>query len=101
MLTRTSRPRFTGHGSRLRFHPPHGWHGNPLDGIRESFRSTIAIEKALGENVERARAAGHSWSDIGRALGVVDDARNVEDVIEALASAKTYLWSRMFDPSQR
>jgi hypothetical protein len=96
VLTRLSRPRFSGTGNRVRFHPPAKWHQNPLEGIRESLRATIAIEKALGENVQRARDAGHSWSEIGRALGVVQDAKNADEVIQGLARAKSDLWSRMF-----
>lgn len=99
MLTRSKRPRFSGSGERVRFHPPASWHQNPLDGIRESFRSTIAIEKALGENVQRARDAGHTWSEIGLAFGVVEDANNSDDVIRGLVTAKTDLWSRMFTAS--
>jgi hypothetical protein len=67
-----------------------------LQGIRESFRSTIAIEKALGENVQRAVAAGHTWGEIGHALGVAKNAKNAEDVIQGLVIAKRDLWARMF-----
>jgi hypothetical protein len=96
MVIRTSRPRFSGRGSRIRFHPPATWHQRPLEGVKESFRATISIEKALGESVQSARAAGATWRDIGRALGVIDNAANVEDVVRALAAAKSELWNRMF-----
>ncbi len=96
VLTRTHRPRFSGRGNRVRFHPPTRWHQNPLEGIRESFQSTIAIEKALGQNVQRALEMGNTWSDVGRALGVAKDAKSADDVIEGLAAARKDLWSGMF-----
>jgi hypothetical protein len=96
VLSRTRRPRLSGRGNRIRFHPPSTWQQHPLEGIRESFRSSIAIEKALGENVQRARATGHSWEDIGRALDVVEDARDASDVIAGLTRAKANLWTRTF-----
>lgn len=96
MLSRTRRPRFSGRGNRIRFHPPSTWQQDPLEGIRESFKSSIAVEKALGENVQRARAAGHSWENIGWALGAVEDAGNASDVVAGLTKAKADLWTRMF-----
>ena len=96
MLSRTHRPRFSGRGNRIRFHPPSTWQQVPLEGIRESFRSSIAVEKALGENVQRARAAGHSWENIGRALGVVEDASDASDIIAGLTRARADLWTRTF-----
>ena len=96
MLSRTHRPRFSGRGSRIRFHPPSTWEQDPLEGIRESFRSSIAVEKALGENAQRARAAGHSWENVGRALGVVEDASDASDIIAGLTRANADLWKRTF-----
>jgi hypothetical protein len=96
VLTLSRRPRFSGRGRRVRFHPPATWHHSPLVGLEEAFRATLSIEKALGENVRRAVASGYTWQDVGRALGVADDAASSEDVIGGLVVAKTHLWRRMF-----
>ena len=41
----------------------------PLETITSLCRESVRIEKALTESVMAARSAGHSWSEIGSALG--------------------------------
>jgi hypothetical protein len=41
-----------------------------LANVRECCRASVAVEKALGEAIRDALAAGHSWADVGHALGV-------------------------------
>lgn len=43
--------------------------GRPLESIAKLCRESFRIEKALTESVLSAREEGHSWTDIGRALG--------------------------------
>ena len=38
--------------------------------MREACRIATALDKLTHEAVQRARAAGHSWMQIGQALGV-------------------------------
>ena len=42
----------------------------PLEGLREACRVSTALDKLIRESVRRAREAGHSWTQIGEALGV-------------------------------
>lgn len=46
----------------------------PLESIGKLCRESFRIEKALSESVLLARQQGHSWSDIGRALGTTKQA---------------------------
>jgi hypothetical protein len=41
----------------------------PLESIAKLCRESTRIEKALTESVLSARGRGHSWTEIGRALG--------------------------------
>jgi hypothetical protein len=43
---------------------------DPLANVRECCRASVAVEKALGEAIRDARAAGHGWDEVGQALGV-------------------------------
>ena len=43
---------------------------DPLASVSECCRASVAVEKALGEAVRDALAAGHSWAQVGQALGV-------------------------------
>ena len=42
----------------------------PIEGIRMLCRESIKVEKGLRDLVRAARDQGHSWTDIGRALGI-------------------------------
>lgn len=48
--------------------------GRPLKTIARLCRESVRIEKALTESVLRARQLGHSWTEIGRALGLTKQA---------------------------
>jgi hypothetical protein len=52
---------------RLRLIGP--WEQNPLEDVRDACRVDTAVEKLLYQSVQAARAAGHSWADIGEAMG--------------------------------
>ena len=80
MLTRTPQLRISGHGS----------------GLRLTHRASMAVDKALGEAVREAIATGASWRDVGRALGVAENAETDRDVINALGQAKRAVWSRFW-----
>jgi hypothetical protein len=59
----------------------------------------MAVDKALGEAIRGAVGAGVSWQDIGRTLGVTDDGRSEQDVIEAIADTKRSVWHRFWSAS--
>ena len=43
---------------------------DPLATVRECCRASVAVEKALGEAIRDALAAGHSWAEPGGVLAV-------------------------------
>jgi hypothetical protein len=46
----------------------------PLNSITKLCRESFRIEKALTEQVLAAREQGHTWTEIGRALGTTKQA---------------------------
>jgi len=58
----------SGRGTRLRL--PGELEREPLSGLCESARVAGALEKLQRHLVQRARAGGKSWTEIGTALGV-------------------------------
>jgi hypothetical protein len=66
----TRRIRIVGHGRNIRVRAAGDWQSEPLDGLREVCRLSTALDKLTRESVQRAREAGHSWTQIGEALGV-------------------------------
>jgi len=52
----------------------------------------MALEKALGESIRHARSAGHSWDDVGRALGATETAASFDHVADAFAANKRATW---------
>ena len=96
MLTRAPHLRLASHGGRLRLRQRGRWYQDPLAGIRECSRASIAVDKALGEAVRQGVASGASWREIGRALGVTDDAQTQRDVLEALAEHRRAVWRRFW-----
>ena len=66
----TRRIRIVGHGQNIRVRAAGDWESEPLDGLREACRVSTALDKLTRESVQRAREAGHSWTQIGEALGV-------------------------------
>jgi hypothetical protein len=63
-----------------------------MAGVTECCRALMALEKALGESVRQARSAGHSWAEVGRALGATDSAASIDDVADAFAANKRATW---------
>jgi hypothetical protein len=55
----------------------------------------MAMEKALGESIGQARGAGHSWAEIGRALGATETAASF-DVADAFAKSKRATWELLW-----
>lgn len=70
VVSRAPRVRIVGAGSRLRLRTLGDWDSHPLDALAECCRAETALEKAMWETVGKAREAGHSWTEIGDALGV-------------------------------
>ena len=66
----TRRIRIVGHGQNIRVRAAGDWESEPLDGLRDACRVSTALDKLTRESVQRARGAGHSWTQIGEALGV-------------------------------
>lgn len=68
MGIRTATLRFRGSGEHLRLRVATA--PDPLANVRECCRASVAVEKAVGEAIGDALAAGHSWAEVGGALGV-------------------------------
>jgi hypothetical protein len=87
-VTTQPRVRITGHGTRLRVRTKGDWEADPAGALRESCRSSVAIEKAVAEAIQLARRAGASWGEIGRTLGVAEDARDKRAFVDAFADSR-------------
>jgi hypothetical protein len=74
MARTTPRIRIIRHGRDFRIRASGDWETEPLAGLREACRVATALDKLARESVQRARAAGHSWTEIGHALGVTKQA---------------------------
>jgi hypothetical protein len=71
MVTRREpQVRIVGRGGRLRLRTLGDWDSQPLHALRECCRAENALEKAMWQTVRSAREAGHSWTEVGEALGV-------------------------------
>ena len=70
MARSTRRIRIVGHGQNVHVRTAGDWESDPLDGLREASCVSTALDKLTRESVQRARTAGHSWTQIGEALGV-------------------------------
>jgi hypothetical protein len=86
------RLRFKGHGTGLRLSISGDWSSDPIGGVTECCRALMALEKALGESIRQARSAGHSWADVGRALGATETAASFDDVADVFAANKRATW---------
>ena len=62
--------RIVGGGDRLRLRTLGDWEAAPIHALRECRRAATALEKAMSQTVAEARQVGHSWTEIGDALGV-------------------------------
>ena len=52
--------------------------------VHECCRASTAVEKALGESIQAAIAAGHSWDEVAEAVGVqAHTAERVQEEYEA------------------
>lgn len=69
-MRRSPQVRIVGSGNRLRLRTLGDWNAEPLQALRECCRAETALEKAMWQTVSAAREAGHSWVQIGEALGV-------------------------------
>jgi len=79
-------------GVRLRFRLP-GWQGQgTLEELRGCSRPSTAVDKALGEAIQAAAAAGTPRHEIGQVLELAEDAASRQDVIDALAESRRGLW---------
>ena len=67
---RSPQVRVVGAGCRLRLRTLGDWDSRPLDALAECRGAATALEKAMWQTVQYARSAGHSWTEIGDALGV-------------------------------
>jgi hypothetical protein len=74
LAIRTKTMRFVGHGRNLRLRTLGAWGDDPLRDLADSCRADLAIEKLIYQSAKAARAAGHSWSEIGEALGITKQA---------------------------
>jgi hypothetical protein len=70
VVKRPPRVRIGGQGKCLRLRTVGDWDAYPLDALRECRGVATALEKSLWQTVHKARDAGHSWADIGAALGI-------------------------------
>ena len=87
--------RFSGSGDHLRLRVPNAH--DSLATVREVCRGQVALEKALAEAIRDALASGHSWVEIGHALGVggTNDAQ-VRDLFAASRrEMRARLWGRV------
>jgi hypothetical protein len=82
----TSKPslRLRGSGAHLRLRVATA--PDPLIIVNECCRASVAVEKALGEAIRAAIAAGHSWTEIGQSLGL--EARTSEGVREEFEASR-------------
>jgi len=90
----TSKPtlRLRGSGADLRLRVATA--PDPLITVNECCRASVAVEKALGEAIRAAIAAGHSWTEIGQSLGL--DARTSEGVREEFEASRRWMRSRFW-----
>ena|SRR5690242_173960 len=96
MIGGTKRLRIAGHGAGLRLRTRGDWEHDPLDGVRECCRASMALDKALGESIRRSVGSGATWTDIARTLGVSETATTDMEVMDALAASKRMVWSKFW-----
>ena len=84
--------RFKGSGDKLRLRVTTV--PDPLANVRECCRASVAVEKALGEAIRGALSAGHSWAEIGTALGV--EGESSASVREQYPSSRRFMHARFW-----
>jgi len=69
---------------------------DPLANVRECCRASVAVEKVIGEAIRDALAAGHSWVEVGQALGV--EADTAVGVREQYETSRSWMRTRFWGP---
>jgi hypothetical protein len=69
--TNTATLRLRGSGEHLRLRVANA--PDALVTVRECCRASVAVEKAMGDAIRDALAAGPSWAELGLVLGVEAD----------------------------
>jgi hypothetical protein len=82
-----------GSGEHLRLRV--GKAADPLVTVRECCRASVAVEKAMGDAIRDALAAGHDWAEVGQALGV--EADTSVGVAEQFQSSRRWMRRRFWD----
>jgi hypothetical protein len=90
--TSTATVRLRGSGEHLRLRVAKA--PDPLANVRECCRASVAVEKALGEAIRDALAAGHTWAEVGHVLGV--DASTSVGVGEQYDASRSWMRSRFW-----
>ena len=97
MGTSTGTLRLRGSGEHLRLHVAKA--PDPLVNVRECCRASVAVEKAMGEAIREALAAGRSWAEVGQALGV--EANTSVGVAEQYDSSRRRIRRRFWDTDRQ
>ena len=90
--TSTATLRLKGSGEHLRLRIAKA--RDPLADVRECCRASVAVEKATGEAIRDALAAGHTWAEIGEALGV--EAATSVGVREQYGHSRSWIRARFW-----
>ena len=77
------RLRIVGRASSLRVQTRGDWTTDARSAMQEACRASWGVDKALAKAIRRARTDGKSWTEIGRILGVTQNAPDAEAVINA------------------
>jgi hypothetical protein len=80
--------RLRGRNARIRAYKIGRWNRDPLNDVAASCRSSVAVDKALGESIRSARRAGHTWPEIAVALGLDADLTTWPDISAALVTRR-------------
>ena len=62
--------RIVGSGRDTKLRLVRDWEAAPLDGLCQSARVGVALDKLQRQLVDQAREAGRSWTEIGSCLGI-------------------------------
>ena len=93
---RTPTLRLRGSGGNLRLRVATG--PDPLTTVSECCRASLAVDKALGEAIRGALATGHTWAEVGLALGT--DATTSSGVREEYDASRRWIRSRFWDDGE-
>lgn len=90
--TSTATLRLKGSGEHLRLRVTRD--PDPLANVRECCRASVAVEKAMGEAIRDALAAGYSWGEVGQSLGV--DANTSVGVREQYDRSRSWMRTKFW-----